>query len=334
MPAHVHPNQVDEDLELGDDEPEPQIAVVDLPPPDVGQKIRDYVAAFQLGSDDRGSAVQALEQADQFQALRVMNMMFEPHQEPHVRLRLLRSRLRNQSNASSDASLHKRVTDFVRRWNIDERAEYAIRGLDDIAMLEVIDNGRYPMRLDGIDGGGCSRICMTRIKAARQRQREWQTALQHGEVEGQREPWSHPRAQGPLESVPGPKRRRVSPERRTDPADGNSYTKSEFVDCYGGYAQWDAATPVAATPEPPPPRKPRPKAPAPLRQMAADTGPFKDGASVVVQGLAGMQHLNGQMGTVRGRQGDRVIVEIPANGEKALRPENLAAADAVFSAVD
>ena len=30
-------------------------------------------------------------------------------------------------------------------------------------------------------------------------------------------------------------------ERRVDPSDGNAYTRAEFVGCYGGTAEWDAA---------------------------------------------------------------------------------------------
>ena len=30
-------------------------------------------------------------------------------------------------------------------------------------------------------------------------------------------------------------------ERRVDPADGNAYTRQEFIDEYGGTAEWDQA---------------------------------------------------------------------------------------------
>eukprot|EP01062_Namystynia_karyoxenos_P084195 TRINITY_DN9853_c0_g1_i1.p1 TRINITY_DN9853_c0_g1~~TRINITY_DN9853_c0_g1_i1.p1 ORF type:complete len:273 (+),score=78.82 TRINITY_DN9853_c0_g1_i1:74-820(+) len=35
-------------------------------------------------------------------------------------------------------------------------------------------------------------------------------------------------------------------ERRVDPSDGNAYTKDEFVEFYGGIAEWDRAKPAAA----------------------------------------------------------------------------------------
>ena len=36
-------------------------------------------------------------------------------------------------------------------------------------------------------------------------------------------------------------------ELRIDPSDGNAYTKLEFVTCYGGLDEWDAATPIEET---------------------------------------------------------------------------------------
>ena len=34
--------------------------------------------------------------------------------------------------------------------------------------------------------------------------------------------------------------------RRVDPTDGNSYTKQEFIECYGGVDEWNTASPAAA----------------------------------------------------------------------------------------
>ena len=33
-------------------------------------------------------------------------------------------------------------------------------------------------------------------------------------------------------------------EKRIDPADGNAYTRQDFIDCYGGTVQWGAASPL------------------------------------------------------------------------------------------
>jgi len=42
-------------------------------------------------------------------------------------------------------------------------------------------------------------------------------------------------------------------ERRVDPTDGNAYTQREFVEVYGGTAEWDAARPRREEPPPPEP---------------------------------------------------------------------------------
>eukprot|EP01044_Picomonas_judraskeda_P050923 COSAG03_NODE_30689_length_157_cov_15.551724_1_plen_37_part_10 len=34
--------------------------------------------------------------------------------------------------------------------------------------------------------------------------------------------------------------------QRIDPSDGNAYTREEFIDNYGGTAEWDRARPVGA----------------------------------------------------------------------------------------
>eukprot|EP01062_Namystynia_karyoxenos_P071041 TRINITY_DN66449_c0_g1_i1.p1 TRINITY_DN66449_c0_g1~~TRINITY_DN66449_c0_g1_i1.p1 ORF type:complete len:362 (+),score=98.96 TRINITY_DN66449_c0_g1_i1:79-1164(+) len=358
----------DAELELGDDEPEPQAIVVDLPPPNIGEKIKVYLEVHELTdiSDDRGSALQALERANPFQALRVMNMNFINVDDPHSRLRLLRSRLRNQSQASYNRELHERVTEFCKKWKLDERAEYALRALDDTAIREVIDEHRH-RSMEGLDGHTCSKITMVRIKYARQRQREWNIAKERGQVDGEREEWrgGDPRGGSP----PRSRRRMDSPERRVDPSDGKAYTKMQFEECYGGFGEWDSAKVV--------PKKPRERSPErridpsdgkpytraefeecyggtrewnsakrhqpapatvpkekPVRQKPDTEGPFTAGAQVLVQGLTGAANLNGLCGTVKGRQGGRVIVDIPAQGEKALRAENLVAADTVYSAVD
>ena len=44
----------------------------------------------------------------------------------------------------------------------------------------------------------------------------------------------------------GAQRAQAAEERRTDPADGNSYTRQDFIDQYGGTVEWDKAAPSSA----------------------------------------------------------------------------------------
>lgn len=70
----------EEEIELGDDEPEEQGVIVDLVPPDVGQKIEAYVEHYNLPEE----AGEMLRHAPPFIALRVMTAMTRGGPRPHV----------------------------------------------------------------------------------------------------------------------------------------------------------------------------------------------------------------------------------------------------------
>eukprot|EP01065_Artemidia_motanka_P022315 TRINITY_DN26518_c1_g1_i1.p1 TRINITY_DN26518_c1_g1~~TRINITY_DN26518_c1_g1_i1.p1 ORF type:complete len:699 (+),score=221.85 TRINITY_DN26518_c1_g1_i1:56-2098(+) len=65
-------------------------------------------------------------------------------------------------------------------------------------------------------------------------------------------------------------------ERRTDPADGEAYTKAEFLDEYGTLAEWSTAVPCAPRPRPAP-EDPAPEpAAVPQRRAVSDELPPGD----------------------------------------------------------
>ena len=64
----------------------------------------------------------------------------------------------------------------------------------------------------------------------------------------------------------GPAAAAAGPEKRTDANDGGSYTKTEFVEVYGGTAEWDAAAPAT-----------KPKPAKPQGGLSAGAAPFAAG---------------------------------------------------------
>eukprot|EP01043_Picozoa_sp_COSAG02_P077950 COSAG02_NODE_17317_length_1012_cov_2.899233_2_plen_135_part_01 len=69
---------------------------------------------------------------------------------------------------------------------------------------------------------------------------EWEAAGARMEAERQRQAAERQRQAALAEAAAG--------ARRIDPEDGNAYTREEFIEAYGGTAEWDRAQPLGGGP--------------------------------------------------------------------------------------
>eukprot|EP01065_Artemidia_motanka_P039084 TRINITY_DN47924_c0_g1_i1.p1 TRINITY_DN47924_c0_g1~~TRINITY_DN47924_c0_g1_i1.p1 ORF type:complete len:284 (+),score=58.13 TRINITY_DN47924_c0_g1_i1:59-910(+) len=272
----------DDRIELSDDESEPQAAIVNLPPPDISEKMQAYLDYYKLPEEARD----LLTSCSPFDAIRVMQQSWEGIDDTPARLRVLRSRIKRQSTCCMDYDHSQEITNFVKKYRLPDRVEFAIRSLEKAEAQEVI-NPRNPRHLlDGVDVSGRIGIVLSRCKYAKidVQNATWggkgwrgggggwggggggkgwegggggSSGYSRSTANG-REPQSaadrlfggsSQRGKRPPEDVLQPRQKRPRAgasgdariETRIDPADGNRYSLRQFVECYGGEAEWVAA---------------------------------------------------------------------------------------------